>query len=91
MIAKQVAESAYDAKVTLALAHAWAGDPARFAALRDAFKTFTHELPTEGTLHVGELYKVVVKNGARAWLNVNDMPHVWEHMLLYETAVELYP
>lgn len=87
----QVAESAYDGKTTLSLAHAWQNDPTKRDALRTAFTQFIHELPTEGTLHVGEFYKRVQRNGAGAWQSENDVPHVWEHMLLYHTAVELYP
>lgn len=91
VVAKKVPESAYDAKTTLSLAFAWRGDPAKTARLRDAFRMLTDELPTEGTLHVGEFYKLVPKNGRQVWQNVNDAPHVWEHVLIYHTAVELYP
>ncbi len=65
----------------------WRGDPVKIAKLRAAFETFTHELPTDGTLHVGEFYKV---DASGRWRNVNDMPHVWEHMLIYHTSMELY-
>lgn len=84
---KQVTDSAYDPKTTLSLAYAWRGDAAKIAKLRAAFETFTHELPTEGTLHVGEFYRLDAKG---RWKNVNDVPHVWEHMLIYHTAMELY-
>ncbi len=86
---KQVTESAYDAKVALSLAFAWQGDPAKTSQLRDAFHFFTDELPIEGTLHVGEVYRL--DPTGTTWQNVNDVPHVWEHMLIYHTAVELYP
>ncbi len=87
VIQKQVKDSAYDPKTTLSLAFAWRNDPSKLAKLRKAFETFTHELPTEGTLHVGEFYKV---DPSGRWRSVNDTPHVWEHMLIYHSAMELY-
>jgi hypothetical protein len=84
---KQTSQSAYDAKVAVSLAYAFQGDPARFAKLRDNFHFFTDDLPTPDTLHVGEVYRLV--NGS--WTNLNDVPHVWEHMLIYHASVQLYP
>jgi hypothetical protein len=91
VVQQQVTESAYDGKTTLALAQAWQGDPTKIAQLRTAFATFTHDLPTDGTLHVGEFYKLGKRNGVTRWTSENDVPHVWEHMLIYHTAVTLYP
>ena len=89
VVSGSVGQSAYDGKTTLALARAWQNDPAKLAALRSAFATFTHDLPTLGTNHVGEFYEL--DPATKRWKNVNDVPHVWEHMLLYHTAISLYP
>jgi hypothetical protein len=91
VVTHQVTESAYDAKTTLSLAFAWQNDPVKQASLRSSFSMFTHDLPTPGTNHVGEFYKYVTAGGTSGWQSQNDVPHVWEHMLIYHTAVELYP
>jgi hypothetical protein len=52
---------------------------------------FTHDLPTPGTRHVGESYRLVTRNGVLGWENETDMPHVWHHVLIYLASLELYP
>jgi hypothetical protein len=92
VVKKKTTISAYDPKLILSLAKAWRGDPAKTALLRDALATFTHELPTDGTLHVGEFYEVRPDpRGTPRWTPLNDVPHVWEHMLVYHASIELYP
>lgn len=54
--------------------------------LRAALRVLTHEGTTE-TGHYGEIYRV--RSGRIE--NLNDIPHIWEHALVYLAAMTLYP
>ena len=83
----------YDAERVLALTHArsWMANASapRAATLRAALHTLVTALPTPGTQHYGEHYLRNVPNGPVEQLN--DMPHCWEHALVYLAAMQLYP
>ena len=83
--------SGYDAKLTLAIATRFAQDPTRRAAVERTFKTMLAELPTPDTGHMGEFYRLVPGPAGPQWEPANDTPHVWEHSLIYLTAMKLYP
>ncbi len=87
-------ESGYNAEPLLALAYLarQRNDQRMLAELRRAVQFFVRNLTTNGTLHMSESYgRVQVdRNGdgiAPDYWPQNDVPHVWEHALLYTAAM----
>lgn len=87
-LAKVPGRYGYEAKVALALAHIWGKDPAKRGRVERLLATLVRDVPTPDTLHYSEFYDFVAGN-PRA-ITVNDVPHVWEHSLVYLTAMELH-
>ena len=82
----------YDAERLLALTHAGAwGAGARAATLRTALRMLATVAPTPGTGHFGEHYFRATPGTGSSVEQLNDMPHCWEHSLVYLTAMRLYP
>jgi hypothetical protein len=91
LVARARSSSAYDAKSTLAIAARLGSDPIRRAAVERSFRALIGEVATPDTGHFGEMYKLVTRAGRTSWEPANDAPHVWEHALVYSTAMELWP
>jgi hypothetical protein len=87
-------ESGYNAEPLVAVAYLarQRNDRAMLEEARRAVKFFVRNITTNGTLHMSESYgRVQVdRNGdgiAPDYWPQNDVPHVWEHALLYTAAM----
>ena len=59
----------------------------RRETLRAALSDLCARVPTAGTRLLGEHYRT--RGGVAT--NLNDMPHVWQHSLVYLAAMRLWP
>jgi len=86
---KETGHALYDAEAVSALAHIWKNDPDRREAVQWALTVLSHELPTPGTDHFGEVYTVEDRPEGRVFQARTAIPHVWSGGLVYLAAVEL--
>lgn len=59
---------------------------ARIRKLKELLRLLTRDVPTSGTQHYSEWYRMQPEGRVDA---INDVPHVWEHMLTYLVTMEL--
>ncbi|HBP17726.1 MAG TPA: hypothetical protein DEA08_08030 [Planctomycetes bacterium] len=87
----EIPRSGYDAKHVLALSTIWGPAHPRRAELEAAYLALARGLPAPGTDLVGEHYRITREGDQVRFRCLNDVPHVWEHALLYLAAMRLYP
>lgn len=76
----------YNAEHLLSLAHLWKAQGVNGPLLAQALHKLTHDLPTPGTSHYAETYRVSIQAGIPTYRNLNNVPHLWEHALVYLAA-----
>jgi len=91
-INKKISGFAYVSELLLSCALVWRDVPGKLARVREALKVMTHEVPTPGTDHLGEVTLIgdFAGTGETVFQNRTSIPHLWEGALLYLALVAAY-
>jgi len=78
-------EYGYEIKAVASLAYVWKND----TRVKELLNWFCN-VPTEGTLLMGERFKIDLSRGKAEFKNYVSLPHLWTHALFYIAAMFTY-
>ena len=83
---------AYNAEQIYALStySPWMHDSKKRNLLEQSLVFLCTHVATQGTNHFGEHYELISRDPV-AVVNINNMPHCWEHALVYLAALNVWP